>query len=104
MEEGVTLTGYGFVDDMLHVQLRYDDILNTDNHGYVYLKKADGETIESVYDVSFWDEVQKDSYEEYIFPVAVEKLSKYEMWGEFWTCSDVPIEGNWQVIFPITEE
>lgn len=39
LEEGVTLTGYGFVDDMLHVQLRYDDILNTDNHGYVYLKR-----------------------------------------------------------------
>ena len=74
LEEGVTLTGYGFVDDMLHVQLRYDDILNTDNHGYVYLKKADGETIESVYDVSFWDEVQKDSYEEYIFELNAEEL------------------------------
>ena len=101
LEEGVTLTGYGFVDDMLHVQLRYDDILNTDNHGYVYLKKADGETIESVYDVSFWDEVQKDSYEEYIFELNAEELQDYELWGEFWTCNGGAIEGDWQVTFPI---
>ena len=67
----------------------------------MYLKKADGETIESVYDVSFWDEVQKDSYEEYIFELNAEELQDYELWGEFWTCNGGAIEGDWQVTFPI---
>ena len=38
LKNGVTLTGYGIVDGKFHIQLRFDDILHTDNHGYVYLK------------------------------------------------------------------
>lgn len=68
------------------------------------MESSSGKIVNCETSISFWDDDGTDSYEEYIFPVAVEKLSKYEMWGEFWTCSDVPIEGNWQVIFPITEE
>ena len=104
LERGVLLSGYGLVDGSLHVQVRYADILNTDNHGDIYLKSNDGEIVHCETSIPFWDDDGTDSYEEYIFPVGAEELSKYEVWGEFWTCSGVPIEGNWQVIFPITEE
>ena len=37
------LTGYGILDNELHVQVRYADILETDNHGRIYLKNENGE-------------------------------------------------------------
>lgn len=103
LENGVTLSGYGLVDGKLHVQVRYADILNTDNHGDIYLKSNSGEILNCEKSISFWDESGVDSYEEYIFLVTAEEISNYEVWGEFWTGGEL-IEGDWQVTFPITEE
>lgn len=102
LQKGVTLTGYGIVDGTLRVQLRFDDILNTDNHGYIYLKNQEGEVINCDSNLSFWDESHVNSYEEYIFSVTAEELADYEIWGEFWTCNNGPINGNWQVTFPMS--
>ena len=33
--------------------------------------------------------------------VSAEELVNYEIWGEFWTCNNAPIEGEWQVTFPV---
>lgn len=103
LKNGVTLTGYGMVDGKLHIQLRYDDILHTDNHGYVYLKTKDGEVLDCEAGFSFWDADCVNSYEEYVFPVTAEELEGYEIWGEFWTCSGA-IKGDWQVTFPLEEK
>ena len=103
LTNGVALTGYGSVEGELHVQLRYNDIRNTDNHGYVYLKTQDGEKLDCESDLAFWDESHRNSYEEYIFPVSSEELSDYEIWGEFWTCNSGPIKGDWQVTIPMTD-
>ena len=100
---GITLTGCGMAEGRLHVQLRYDDILRTDNHGYPYLKAPDGETVFSSCDLAFWDESHTNSYDEYVFP-ALGDLAQYALWGEFWTCPQGSIEGNWQITFPLTEE
>lgn len=104
LEQGVTLTGYGIIDGKLHVQIRYDDIGQTDNHGNIRLKKADGSDILCESSISFWDEKHTDSYEEYIFPVPAEELNQYTIWGEFWTCNEGPIQGNWQVTFSMVNE
>ncbi|MBO5056191.1 MAG: DUF4179 domain-containing protein [Lachnospiraceae bacterium] len=103
LEEGATLTGYGIVDGKLHVQIRYSNILETDNHGYVYLKNRSGEVLHCQYSAAFWNADKTDSYEEYIFDVSSNELKNYEIWGEFWTCSGASIEGNWQVTFPLTK-
>ena len=42
--EGVTLTGIGMIDGALHVQIRYSDILHTDNHGFLTLTDREGKT------------------------------------------------------------
>jgi len=101
LENGVTLTGYGIVEEKLHIQLRYNDIHNTDNHGYVYLKIQDGKGLDCESSFAFWDDNHVNSYEEYVFPVSAEELANYEIWGEFWTCNNGPIKGNWQVTFPM---
>ena len=61
--DGVMLTGTGLVDGKLHIQVKYDDILNTDNHGYAYLKSSSGEIINYSYSVAFWADNKADSYE-----------------------------------------
>ena len=104
LTDGVTLTGYGYADGKLHMQLHFDDVLHTDNHGYVYLKDSSGETVFCECSVSFWDECRENSYEEYIFSIPAENLHLYEAWGEFWTCPQGSIAGDWQVTFPISEQ
>lgn len=99
--DGVVVTGYGFVDNRLHVQVYYEDILHYDNHGYVYLKDAKGNVIDCVQNVSFWDDKQKGSYDEYIFDISPEdNLSGYSMWGYFVTCK-TRTTGDWKVTFSI---
>lgn len=35
---GVDITAMGYVDGKLHIQVKYEDSLETDNHGYIYFK------------------------------------------------------------------
>ena len=101
LEEGVWFTGIGIVDNELHIQIRYDDIKTTDNHGFVYLKNQDGKVVNCRGNVAFWDENYKNSYEEYVFSIPEAEIKEYEVWGEFWTCNNGPINGNWQVTIPL---
>lgn len=99
--EGVTITAYGIVGNRLHIQAYYEDILNTDNHGYVYLKDSKGNIINCNKNIAFWDENQKGSYEEYVFEMTdVDELKDYSVWGYFNTCENLTT-GDWEVTFPI---
>ena len=97
------MNGYGFVNGKLHVQVHYDDIMTYDNHGFIYLKNADGNTIDCSYSDAFWDDEQYGSSEEYIFDVGEDDdLSGYSLWGEFITCNTLT-KGDWEVAFPVKE-
>lgn len=101
LENGVVLKGYGMVDDQLHIQVKYENILETDNHGYCYLKDSAGKTVDHMYSVSFWDDNEKDSIYEYVFDVPGDQLMNYDVHGEFWIGTSELIKGNWQVTFPL---
>lgn len=100
--DGVTLTGIGYVDDCLHVQVYYEDILNTDNHGTIFLTDTQtGAKVLCDASISFFDQEEKGSYEDYIFPgMKGEALGDYELCGEFVTSAG-SIEGNWSVTFSV---
>ncbi len=105
--EGVTLCGAGIADGVLHVQMRYDDIFHTDNHGFLTLSDADGkeyghgELPDGIGSVSwFGRETNGDSWEEYLFTDYPENLENMALTGEFWT-ADPAVEGCWQVTFPL---
>lgn len=101
--KGASLTAYGFVDGMLHVQMYYDNILDYDDHGFVYLKDGDGSILQPVYNVAFWDDEQVGSYEEYIFKVYPEEdYGAWTVYGDLITC-DTVTTGDWRVSFPIRE-
>lgn len=99
--DGVTVTAWGFVDDRLHIQVYYEDILRTDNNGYLYLTDEQGNKINCTESIAFWDESHTGSYEEYIFKVAPEAdVSSLSVWGYFRTCRNLTT-GSWQVTFPV---
>ena len=99
---GVTVTGMGYVDGSFHVQVYYEDIHKTDNHGEVALINSQtGERIPCYGTIAFFDEERKGSYEDYIFTgIAAEKIHEYELYGTFVTSSG-PVKGNWSVTFPL---
>lgn len=101
--DDVTVTGVGFIAEKLHIQAYYKNILETDNHGYVYLVNADGDEIKSEASVAFWDSERSGSYEEYIFDVSPNEINNYELYGHFWTCNSLT-NGDWQVTFPLEYE
>lgn len=97
---GVTVTGAGFIAGKLHIQAYYENILETDNHGFFRLVNAEGDEINSEASVSFWDSEQSGSYEEYILNVSPHEINDYTLYGDFYTCNSLT-NGDWQVTFPL---
>ena len=100
--DGVTLTGIGYVDGWLHVQVYYADILKTDNHGSISLvNRETGEQIDCDGSAAFFDEAGTGSYEDYMFTgIEADTLDAYALYGTFVTSAG-PVEGNWSVTFPL---
>ena len=100
--DGVTLTGIGYADGRLHVQVYYADILKTDNHGSISLvNRETGGQIDCDGSVAFFDEAGTGSYEEYVFTgIEADALDAYALYGTFVTSAG-PVEGNWSVTFPL---
>lgn len=101
---GVTLTGIGYIDGCLHVQVYYEDILKTDNHGSIALTNSEtSEMITCNGSISFFDDAREGSYEDYIFTkIVADALGDYELYGDFVTSSG-SVEGNWSVTFPLED-
>ena len=99
---GISVTGLGYENGKLHVQICYEDIGTTDNHGWIWLQNQNGELKDWSYSVSFWDDTLTDSYEEYIFEIPYEELENYNLYGEF-TNSNLLIEGDWEITFPMEQ-
>lgn len=96
--DGVSLSGYGYVDGTLRIQIRYEDILHTDNHGFVYFMTPDGWLIPETNTLSFHD--GEDQIEEFIFSRTIPADAMLK--GDFFTCSPA-IEGDWSITFPLVE-
>ncbi len=101
--DGVTVTAAGWVDEALHIQVRYEDILRTDDHGFLYYIDEDGEAIYADSSFSFWDDDGVSSIEEYVFELDPQDLDPDAFYGDFYTASALT-EGNWQVTFPLESE
>lgn len=99
LAQGAIVTGYGFVNDKLHIQVRYSDILTFDNHGWIRLANGDREI--NPLSVSFWDEERKDSFTEYIFDISKTEIENYKVLGNFIT-TDTSTSGDWNVTFSLT--
>ena len=98
---GVAITAVGYVDGLLHIQVLYENILETDNHGQLWLDNG-VEKLECLGSLSFFAENGSDSFEDYYFDVTPAQLADCTLYGSFVT-ADTLIEGSWEITFPLTE-
>ena len=98
---GVTVTAIGYIDGLLHIQVLYENIHETDNHGQLWLENG-AEKLECLGSLSFFAENGSDSFEEYVFDVSPAQLADCTLYGSFVT-ADTLIEGGWEITFPLTE-
>lgn len=98
---GVAITAMGYVDGLLHIQVLYENIHETDNHGQLWLENG-AEKLECLGSLSFFAENGSDSFEEYVFDVSPAQLADCTLYGSFVT-ADTLIEGGWEITFPLTE-
>lgn len=64
----VDITAMGYVDGKLHIQVKYEDSLETDNHGYIYFKNDKGEEIHCIANIAFsTDSEHQERYVEYVY-------------------------------------
>lgn len=102
---GIDFTGMAFVNDKLHMQIAIEDRLSNDNHGYFYLKDADGNTVACDTNYYFMEETSegRTDYIEYVFSITPEALADCSLFGHFWISGQLT-EGNWRITFPLEQE
>lgn len=103
--DGMKITAVGYVDGVLHIQQRRDNLLKSDNHGFPKLISNDGKVIESYAHVGFWDENSKDKnsknqYEENLFSIDYNEIKNYSLYGDYFTSKGYR-SGDWEVTFRI---
>ena len=85
----------------MHIQVKYENVLETDNHGYIYFKNDKYEEIHCIANVAFsTDSEYQKRYVEYVYDLSDVDLAQYKAYGHFIT-SDTHIEGIWRVTFPL---
>lgn len=103
--KGITITALGYIDNKLHIQVHYSNIINTNTWGFVDLKNTvTGETLGYSDSFNFWDEEKTGHYYEYIFDTT--SLTEPENWkieGSFNTSPEA-LTGNWEVTFPLENQ
>lgn len=118
---GVTdmkITGIGYIDNKLHIQVSAKNNLEIDNHGEIYLKNnITNDEKKSNYNLHFvlgqnGDKREYSSeylkstnknridYTEYVFDISKDELKDYSIYGDF-VASALYLEGKWQVTFPL---
>lgn len=104
--DGINLTGIGYIDGMLHIQVELNDRLTNDNHGFFYLKDANGKSVDCNYNTYFTNHYEQQEnridYCEYVFDIPQSELGNYSLYGNF-TTSAMSTEGNWRVTFPLEQ-
>ena len=104
-EGAISLSGVGYVDGELHIQMKRLGVHDADNHGYFDLLDENGERVSSSGYLSFRrvENGEQVDYDEYIFDIPQEEIGNYSLYGHFVTASE-RVDGPWQVTFPLEKE
>jgi len=101
-----TITGLGYRDNMLQLQICMGDCSHADRHVFpVTLKLADGSERKHWFSVA-WHEYQGENrlfFYEFYLPCAPEELESAHLYGHF-SRTENPLEGNWKVTFRVEEK
>ena len=96
------ITGAGFVDGRLHIQTYWTP--SVDNHGYIGLRRSNGDKIyfsslQYTTDENWGDGNPHSKYIEYVWDITPEELADCIVYADLWA-DDTYLEGDWRVTFP----
>lgn len=106
---GFTVTGMGYVDGKLHIQLHTPQRNVLSDHAFLYLMDEQGNRTEGgmLYRGSYNagdDAVERSAdYVEYEFDVPQSELAQYKLYGDFYSYK-TRIDGNWSITFPLENQ
>lgn len=107
--EGFYVTGIGYVEGKLHVQLYTPGRNKYDDHAFLYLQDENGERTEGDlmyrggYNASDANDERRADYIDYAFGVPQSELEKYTLFGDFY-CAKTRVDGYWSITFPLENE
>ncbi len=99
---GMDVTGIGFVDGQLHVQVVTSDKLAFDTHGDLRLVDSAGSFVHynSVYFAADMGTADRVDYQEFIFDVGPEEIGRYKLSGNYYS-NGMNTKGDWRVVFKL---
>ena len=105
--DGFSITGLGYADGKLHIQLYTPERHTLDFHASLYLTNDEGTVIygSAVYRGGYSGDPVQDreaDYIDYVFDVPKEELSKYTLQGDFYGYQ-IRVDGNWSITFPLEQ-
>ncbi len=101
----VSITGMGYVDDMLHIQTWWASSVG--NHGYFTAHTADGQEVYASNAYFIWtltahrfrpygEDADRQQYIEYVFDISPEELAQCQFSATLFA-DNCYTEGNWKV-------
>ena len=105
--DGFSITGIGYVDGKLHIQLYTPRRHTFSDHAFLYLKSGEEEPLWSnaVYRGGYSGDPVLDreaDYIDYVFDVKQEELPKYTLFGDFYGYQ-TRVDGDWSITFPLQD-
>lgn len=107
--DGFDVTGVGYIGEQLHIQLCTTRRDTFDDHASLYLKGEDGTEIRcnpiyrGGYNTGDPELDKRADYIEYVFDVPQDSLSKYQLFGDFYSAK-TRVDGNWSITFPLEND
>lgn len=104
--DGFYLTGTGYAEGKLHIQLYTPGRQAYDDHAFLYLQNEDGDVIPGCalyrggYRSGNQADVTRADYIDYAFDVSQNELQKYLLYGDFYS-TRTRIDGDWSITFPL---
>ena len=105
--DGFMITGIGYVDGKLHLQLYPPRRHTLSDHAALYLENGEEEPLwgAPIYRGGYSGDPVLDreaDYIDYVFDVPQEELPKYTLFGDFYGYQ-TRVDGNWSITFPLEQ-
>lgn len=100
----IKVTGVGYSDHMLRVQVCRGNLENVDRHAFMTLVKADGTELDPDWSVTWHEEIagRRVTFDEEWFYIEEDELTGLRMYGDFYE-TDCPVYGNWKINFSLSD-
>lgn len=105
LEDSIQVTGIGYSDGILRVQICRGNLEAADRYGQIFLYKENGECRYSDASVSWQEELlgERISFEEQWFLMGEEEMEDLQLFGRFYETGKA-VKGNWSVTVKLEEE